>query len=217
MADERSNFLRAAVLLQGGLFLGALAIGWGLGVPLWERCSWSFSSVAVGVIATLPMLLMLAIIYRSRFSGFVRIQKLVSEILGRSLIECRLLDLVVVAFLAGISEEFLFRGVLESYFCRWGLLAGLVISNLLFGLCHALTITYAVLASAIGIYLSLTQRLSTEPNLVIPIVSHSLYDLVAFVVVRNSYRQSRAQDPPNPDRLPPSSDTPDRPLPPDGL
>jgi membrane protease YdiL (CAAX protease family) len=208
MSAERVSFLRMAALFQGGMLLGALAFGWLLGHPPWAQCDLSFESISSGIFATIKMLLFLRVIYRSPAKNLVRVQRIVRELLGRQLGACGWLDLVAVALLAGVSEEFLFRGVLESYFSRWGPLVGLVSCNVLFGICHAVTPTYAVLAALLGCYLSLTLRLTNEPNLVVPIVSHSLYDFVAFIVVRNAYRNGDSQHSPKDNHRPPINDDP---------
>ena len=156
-------------------------------------------SVGTGIVATFPMLLFLAFAYRSTIPSFVRLRQIVDEILGRQLAACRWFDLAIVALLAGVSEEFLFRGVLESIFRRWGVVFGVVACNVLFGICHAVTPGYGLLAGLFGCYFSLTMGLTQEPNLVVPIVSHGLYDFVAFVVVANEWRRNHPQGLPEAD------------------
>ena len=180
-----------AILFQGSLLLIAVVVSWCFGQPVWTRCRLNFEGIGWGIIATIPMLAFLAVTYQSRASGLVQIRDLLRELLGRQLAACSWLDLCALALLAGVSEEFLFRGVLEPWLSGWGPLFGLVGCNILFSACHAVTPTYAVLAGLMGIYLSMTLRCTNEPNLIVPICCHSLYDLVAFAVVRKSYlRQS---------------------------
>jgi membrane protease YdiL (CAAX protease family) len=118
------------------------------------------------------------------------IKELLLELLGPSLAACRWYDLLLVATVAGFSEELLFRGVLQP-------LLGLIWSNVLFGLAHAVTVSYAVLAGLIGGYLG--WMLSASGNLLAPIIAHALYDFLAFLAVAREWRQSAAgslQDPP---------------------
>ena len=183
----RGRFMRMAFLFQGGLFLASLAVGWLCGIPVRSRLNVSLGVVLIGLMATAPMLLFLAFVYRTSISSFVQIRDLLRDTLGEYLAAATWYDLVSLSILAGVSEEFLFRGTIEPLVCRWNWPAGFVISNILFGLCHAVTPTYAVLATLIGGYLSLTVWMDTQPSLVIPIICHSVYDLVAFVVVRMSY------------------------------
>jgi membrane protease YdiL (CAAX protease family) len=56
------------------------------------------------------------------------------------------------------------------------------------------TPTYGLLAGILGCYLSLTLRLSNEPNLIVPIISHALYDFVAFIAVASDWRRDHLQD-----------------------
>jgi len=55
---------------------------------------------------------------------------------------------------------------------------GLVFASALFGLAHAITSTYAILAGLIGAYLGWLW-LATD-NLLTPTVAHAAYDLVAL-------------------------------------
>jgi membrane protease YdiL (CAAX protease family) len=95
-----------------------------------------------------------------------------------------LLQLAAISLAAGFGEELLFRGVLQSSLSDrlgppWGIWAGLLFASVIFGMCHWLTFTYALLATLIGVYLG-TLLLVTE-NLLAPIVSHALYDFVALI------------------------------------
>ena len=184
----RGRFMRMAFLFQGGLFLASLSFGWLCGIPIRSRLHISFDVVAIGLMATAPMLLFLWFVYRTSISSLVQIRDLLRDTLGEYLAAATWYDLVALSILAGVSEEFLFRGTIEPLLCGWNWPAGFVISNILFGLCHAVTPAYTVLATLIGCYLSLTVWMDTQPSLIIPIICHSVYDLVAFFVVRKSYR-----------------------------
>jgi hypothetical protein len=65
---------------------------------------------------------------------------------------------------------------------------GLLASNIIFGLAHAVTPLYAVLATFVGIYLSLSLDYGGDRNLLVPIVIHGLYDFLAFVALMRAYR-----------------------------
>ena len=89
---------------------------------------------------------------------------------------CTQLDLVCIALLAGLGEELLFRGVLQTYFVgTLGLVWGLLLASTLFGIMHAATLTYALFAGVVGLYLGLFYRWTD--NLLGPIICHALYDL----------------------------------------
>ena len=197
LKSDRVTFLSLVALVQGGLFLFSLVLGWFIGFPPWNRCDLTVESVGLGAVATIPMLLILVATYRSQFKSLVQIRRFLQDNLGRPLVACNGVELCAVAFMAGVSEEFLFRGVVEPYLSRSSPLIGIVLCSVLFGACHAVTPMYAALTSLLGCYLSLAQHITAVPNLAVPVVCHSLYDFVAFVVVRNSYRRDRTQNPPN--------------------
>jgi membrane protease YdiL (CAAX protease family) len=95
-----------------------------------------------------------------------------------------MMQLALISLLAGFGEELLFRGVLQSALGDrigppWGIWMGLLVASVIFGMCHWLTSTYALLATLIGIYLGALLLLTG--NLIAPIVTHALYDFVALV------------------------------------
>lgn len=86
---------------------------------------------------------------------------------------------VLVSALAGIGEELLFRGVIQAGLVAWLTPAsGIVIASLLFGLAHAVSFSYLVLATLMGLYLGLLYHWTG--NLLVPILVHALYDWVAI-------------------------------------
>ncbi len=186
---NRREFLRMAALFQGGLLLFALGLAWLAGINLGKQLRFTGAAVAWGVGATVPMLALFAITYRFPVGPLGTIKGFLHEVLGPPLAQCRWYDLVFVALLAGGSEELLFRGVLQSWIGRWGAVVGLLGSNVIFGLAHAITPTYAVLAGLLGIYLGIVFTITGEANLVPAILCHALYDLVAFFVVQSEARK----------------------------
>ena len=88
----------------------------------------------------------------------------------------------MIAALAGIGEETLFRGVIQAAVAQHvggprGVWLGLLVAAVLFGLLHPVTPMYAVLAGAIGLYLGWLWLVGG--NLLLPIVTHGVYDFVA--------------------------------------
>ncbi len=85
----------------------------------------------------------------------------------------------LVAMLAGVGEELLFRGVLQTMFAEWtNVVFGLAAASLLFGLAHAMSRLYFLLATMIGIYLG--GLLLWYNDLIAPMVAHALYDFIAL-------------------------------------
>jgi membrane protease YdiL (CAAX protease family) len=66
----------------------------------------------------------------------------------------------------------------------------LIASSIIFGLVHAVTPLYALLATLVGIYLGLAMDYGGERNLLTPIIIHGLYDFLAFLVIVRTYRSN---------------------------
>ena len=80
---------------------------------------------------------------------------------------------------AGIGEELFFRGALQVWMTeQWGLLAALVGSNLFFAVLHPHSRAYMVLVFLIGLYLAALFLWSG--NILVPIIAHALYDILAL-------------------------------------
>lgn len=193
MQTSRSQFLILATLFQGGLAIVSFGLAWLIGINPFDRLQITGRAVAVGIAGTIPMLIMFAVTYQIPIGPLKDIKSFLIETLGPSLAECRWYDLVWVAFLAGCSEELLFRAVLQTWMNPWGWLAALLVSNLLFGVAHAVTPLYAVLAGLLGVYLGALFQFAGDGNLLVPTLTHALYDLVAFVVVRRSFLAGQLQ------------------------
>jgi membrane protease YdiL (CAAX protease family) len=183
LPEQKSNGLRLAVLVEGGLGVVAALLAWLLGVSLGEQLPQGGVQAAVavlrGVLATLPLVIMFWLVMRSRHPELRRlgqqVQWLVDELFGGA----SAAQLVLVAVLAGVGEELLFRGVLLPFAERWTTpLVALGVTSLLFGLAHTLSMLYFLLATLIGVYFG---WLAMNYGLVVAIVAHGLYDLVALV------------------------------------
>jgi membrane protease YdiL (CAAX protease family) len=95
------------------------------------------------------------------------------------------LHIVALALMAGVAEEALFRGLLQEGLAGpLGWLPALLLASALFGVVHWLTGLYALLAGAVGLYLGGLYLLTG--NLLVPIVVHALYDVVALVYLRGA-------------------------------
>jgi len=114
---------------------------------------------------------------------------MVEDQLGPLLVSRGVILLALLAALAGAAEEVLFRGVLQVWLAR-SLPAGvaLLVAAALFGAAHSLTRAYAVLAAVGGVYLGVLFWL--QGNLLIPIVAHAVYDLIALRVLVGRYRDA---------------------------
>ena len=207
----RFELFKLATLFQGGILVAGLIIAWLVGINLAEVWTWSSESIVRGVLATIPMLIVFGITELFDWDPFRRIQKFLHETLGPVIVRCTIWELLYLAFLAGISEEILFRGAIQNALVLWSLLGGVVIANLLFGICHAFSPAYFFLATAAGFYLSWVAGWS-EQNLLPAVVAHTLYDLIALILIRwevSRERQGSDETGTDLDEDPPVHDQPD--------
>lgn len=181
-APTRRDLLKWGLLIEGGLVGAALLLGRLAGVDPWQMTP-SYSALLWGLGAILPILCGYAV------SGDVR--DTVVRLLGPALLGCRWYDIVLLAGLAGLGEELLFRGTIELFLERWHLWGGMLAANILFGAAHALNWQYFLFASSVGVYLSwLSGFPGSERNLLPAVVAHGVYDAVAFFLIRAEYRDS---------------------------
>lgn len=186
---NRAQFLIFATAFQAALAIVAFSLAWLLQINPLDHVEFSGRSFATGIVGTVPMLVLFAISYRCPVGPLKEIKHLLMETLGPPLSECNWIELAWVALGAGVSEELLFRAVLQVWLDQWGPIIGLGVSNLLFGFAHAVTPLYIVLAGLLGVYLGALFQFVGDGNLVPAAFAHGLYDLVAFAVVRRSFQR----------------------------
>ncbi|WP_333878058.1 CPBP family intramembrane glutamic endopeptidase [Methylobacter sp.] len=186
------DFFRKACSFEAALILVAFFLGWIADIDPFAYLHFSETAIAYGVIGTIPLFLLFLSMEQMQAEPVVKIKNVLFETLGSSLHRYHWTDLLILASIAGLSEELLFRGVIQPWMeSSWGMTAGLIGSNIIFGLAHAVTPLYAVLATLVGIYLSLSLDYGGDRNLLVPIVIHGLYDFLAFISLMRAYRASR--------------------------
>jgi uncharacterized protein len=205
---NRRDFLRLAGLVEGGTVVLALVLGRVAGVDPWSDVTWTWPAIGIGLLATAPIFLVYALAQDTRTVAI--------EAIGPALSLCRWYDLVVLAAVAGLGEELLFRGVLQPWLSRPSPWVGFLAANILFGLVHMVTPTYAVIAAGLGMYLSVVAFHIPGGNLLSAIIAHGLYDYVAFLLIVREYRSRRASgrsqavdEPAQGEPVPPSDDAGD--------
>lgn len=171
----------ATLLCEGGLLLLALGIGWFLPTSPWTQLAWHLDAVAIGLAATVPLLLGLVLITWYPFGPLKRLQRMTAELVVPLFRDCSTMQLLVISAMAGIGEEFLFRGALQSLAQYWGSSpwTAVILVATLFGAVHPITALYAVLAGLVGVYLG--WLLLVTDNLLTPIVTHAAYDFGALM------------------------------------
>jgi len=176
------NVVLLGVLFEGGLGLLAVMISWLLGRPLVELLHWSGQDALWGLAATGPLLVALGAMIRWPVGPLARLSAVVRELAGTMFARVGVAGLAVISVAAGIGEELLFRGLIQSSIDdRFGPAVGLIAGAVAFGLAHPITRTYAVVAGVMGLYLGGLYLLTG--NLLAPMITHAVYDFVALVVV----------------------------------
>jgi membrane protease YdiL (CAAX protease family) len=178
----------AGVLSECALLLLALAGGRLLGVRPLGDLRIDAAAVAYGFAATIPML---ALLYWCLHTGWVPIRRLVGLVedhLRPYLAGASASGIILLSFMAGLGEEALFRGLIQTAIAeRLPAWTAIALAALLFGAAHGLTLSYALLAGLIGVYLGGVFLLTG--NLLIPIVAHGVYDVVALSALARAHRR----------------------------
>ncbi|WP_169979683.1 CPBP family intramembrane glutamic endopeptidase [Tautonia rosea] len=196
-------FVRLALIFELGLAVVAFGIGWPLGIDPWRTLEPNLKGWVIGIGSAVPMFVLLVVCDRDDFPAMIRIRRLLEQFLLPPLRGCRWWELALIAAAAGLGEETLFRGLLQEALLGWlGVWPALAIASIIFGLLHALTPTYAILATVIGAYLGMLSLMTG--NLLVPIVAHGLYDLIALIYfLRTSPDDTiRLSEPTPPEELP---------------
>jgi membrane protease YdiL (CAAX protease family) len=193
-ADNSNRLLLVTFLFEGGLAAIALVVGWltgfspwfGMEGPAYDGAALS-RDVLWGVFATGPAALLLLCEAEFGWLPIQRAKEQVTEVLGPLLLRARPWQLLVIAALAGLGEELLFRGLLQAGLTTLlgtylsptlALVLAIAIASVAFGLCHCLSLEYFVLATLAGAYFGLLMLVSG--SLLPAILAHALYDFVAF-------------------------------------
>jgi membrane protease YdiL (CAAX protease family) len=183
----RGDVVRLAVLFEGGLAVLACALGWAIGVPPWQHLHGSLVDVGLGFVAALPMLVLLVVCAHLPWGPLQRIEEFIDKVVRPLFRPCTVADLALVALVAGLGEELLFRGLLQDALGQWLEIWGAVaVTAVLFGLMHAITPAYIVLATLAGGYLGWVYVASG--NLLTAVVAHAFYDFAALVYLLRGTR-----------------------------
>jgi membrane protease YdiL (CAAX protease family) len=194
---ENTIGFRLAVVVEGGLGIVAILLAWMFGIELREQLptTWPEAGRAVvwGVIATVPLLLGFWWLVRAPTPALRRLRQSVVRMLREVFPQASLPQLALISVLAGVGEELLFRGVLQTLVQQWSTpMVGLAVASLVFGAIHAMSRLYFVLATAVGAYLG--GLLLKFDDLTVPIVVHGLYDFVALVYLTRYQEQVETEE-----------------------
>ena len=208
--EERRHVTDVAMIVEGGLAVLALAVGWLVRVPPLASVRFTVdalpdhaAAVLWGVAATVPMLLGMWLLDRFPVGPLARLKQVVDEMVAPMFAEVTIAELAMISLMAGIGEEMLFRGLVQTGIAMvidspWGVWIAVASAAVLFGLAHAITGTYIVLAALVGAYLG--WLLIVTGNLLAPIVAHGLYDFLALVYLAKWRARKKIGGPTQEDR-----------------
>jgi membrane protease YdiL (CAAX protease family) len=148
-------------------------------------------AVARGLLATVPMLVAFWFLVHSKSLLVQQLREQVEWLVGEMFPMGNVSQFALVAALAGVGEELLFRGVVQTKLGEWttpGI--GLLLASLLFALAHALSTLYFLFAIVVGGFLGWLAMYYHD--LVAPMVAHGLYDFIALVYLSRSSRAARS-------------------------
>jgi membrane protease YdiL (CAAX protease family) len=178
MEFSRTRILLMVFAFEGGALFLAVILAKYLGISLLPLSKNPAKDIAIGIIGTvLPFAFFLFSLSprADKFNALVELKKIVLSEVRVIFRNCSLNDLIVISLLAGIGEEFLFRGVVQVKF-------GIVIASIIFGLLHFVSPAYAIVTTVMGFYLGVVFQQSG--GLLAPVIIHFLYDLAALVYLR---------------------------------
>ena len=188
-----THIFRLGVVFEGGLAVIAWFVGWLCDFSPLKTLEWNVQAFIWGLVGTLPLLAGLVVIDRYPLGPLRELKQVVDESIVPLFRGFRIWQFAVLATLAGVGEELLFRGLLQGAIANvlqaqlppipatW---IALAIASVVFGLMHPITRTYAFLCMLVGLYLG-GLWIYTE-NLLVPIIIHAAYDFVALVYLARS-------------------------------
>lgn len=180
MTMKRSSLLLYASLFEGGALLLGILLSWLLDIPLLPRALTPVRDLALGTLwASVPFLFFVILISKHgrRIPGLQHMRKLMRKGVCELFSQATMVDIAYISLLAGIGEEVLFRGVIQNKF-------GLLVASLLFGLAHAITPAYVIVAALMGLYIGFLYEY--HGSLLVAIQLHFTYDLCALLWLRYS-------------------------------
>lgn len=188
---SRRTLLASALILESAILLVAVSsMGY---TGLWPGIDVTSSGLGIGLLAGAAMAGGVILIARSHARFFHRVRQdldLIIRLFGK----CRLPDLAIVSLLAGVGEEMLFRGLLQSWLLTFlPPHPAVFVTAAAFGAAHAISPSYAVFATVLGLILGYVCLWTG--GLPAAMMAHAVYD---FGALYYGTRILRARDSRNP-------------------
>jgi membrane protease YdiL (CAAX protease family) len=178
MEYPRKKIMLLAVLMEGIALLLAVFLAWYFEISLMPLSEDYLRDIVIGTAgALLPFAFFLFLMSEGagKIALLGSLRKIVTPGIKEIFSNTKLIDLIVISLIAGISEEILFRGVLQVKF-------GIVAASIVFGLVHCISTAYVIVAAAMGFYIGAFYYFSN--SLLVPVQIHFIYDLGALIYLR---------------------------------
>lgn len=202
--NDSQLILNKRVFIAGTfeLMLGVLAVGLGLWIgpdphttmPRSHEGDRLVSGLFDGVLVGLLMVYILVWLEKYNFSWIRKASQAGERVFVQLMQGAGFFHYLALSLAAGVGEELLFRGWLQSFLemhltnmgdaAPW---VAIALSALVFGLVHPVTVGYVVLAFLLGCLLGVAYHLTG--NILVPIVAHTLYDLILMIRMVANARQ----------------------------
>lgn len=192
--EGRAQTVAMAMIFEVGLGFAGVVVAALAGIDLKSQLVVSQQAVLNGLLACLPILAMLLVLYQVKWQPLLELRYEVERIVGELFGESSWFELALVSIAAGVGEEILFRGALQPLGIGWlSFWPGFILVAILFGLAHAMTKIYFVMATVIGFYFGWLAL--QDNNLVTPIVAHAVYDFLALAIIQRRARKGGSAPP----------------------
>lgn len=198
--QDPNSLFNTAIAFELAIGFGGLILGLLIGpesremVPEWFDAQRIGEGLLWGTIAALPLTLAVVAFSAIPLDSIRKLNRLAEQQLQPMFGQFTWAQLIVLAIAAGICEELFFRGWLQCFLSGplppnspWEepkVLLGVILASIAFGMCHAVTRMYFVLATLAGVFFG--ALLVETSNLLIPITAHAVYDILMLTRLRRS-------------------------------
>lgn len=196
MLEPRDKRFLSMCMVELGLGLVAIVAGWIIGfdprslVPDWRDWYSIGEGLVVGCVAGVVLVFVMLILALVPLRSIQSLNEHAERQLRLLLSGLSVAQLIAVSLAAGVGEELLFRGLVMQWLIgdmqsctTQSLIFGIIVSALVFGLAHPMSIAYVIFAFFMGLAMGVLHWYFQ--NLLVPIVAHWVYDAIMMVWLVN--------------------------------
>lgn len=168
------------VVFESFLGLGGVFAAWLFDYLVLTYFRPDLESLRIGLLAVIPPVALFFILIKIPLPVVRELESKIRDHFMPVFSGSSVVDLFLLSLLAGVSEEILFRGFLQTLLVdHTGIGIAIIVSAIAFGFAHAMTVLYAAIATLMGAYLSYLFYLTGD--LTVPVLVHTIYNFVAFL------------------------------------